>query len=379
MKLKFMPGIIFITQFLFMQNTFARELNELQSRIQLKSEIQSKSQNEKKYEYRLSIGQNKKESEDSSAQITKTQIDFKLFFPMNKNLKFDFEPGFQFNTGSQQGIYSAEKPTSKIIFSNAQLTLNAFDYGIATAGAINQEQFHNSLLVDHEALPSLAIGIQDSQKNSILLTSTQLEFISRTNIYGEFQKNPVLNSLCFRYQPIKYLKLSAGLFTIENSQNLLSGNVQQTGNNFIQVSEGVYQLTNQFSGSEFQAVITTADIHRFQFELSLEALNNQLADTRENSSYLVGAQLMFGLSDTANIKFKTNYYELEPEATIGQLINQRGSGNRIGLDQNLIYESKQLGLVLSIGTRELIPMYNQTLQTSEKELTFKVETLYVEI
>lgn len=371
-----------------MQNLFARSLSNKENSIPsndfnlsykndtAKNDLLKSQKKESKNSYRFTITQANTDAEDAKSSMTTTQLDLHFTRNIQPQLSIDFQPGFQFNTGSIQKIDSVDKPVHRLVFSNAQMTYSGFAY--LTGGAINQSQFHNSLLIDAEALPTIAIGLSDHAKNKLLVTSTQLEFINRSSINGEFQGIPNLTSLVFQYQPIKYLSLKAGIFEISHSNNLIMGQVLKTGNNYLTVSDGVYQLAHEFTGTEIQANIYTDYFNKFDFELTLEALNNQRADTRENSSFLVGTVVNFNTSLTSKISYLVQYFETEPEATMGHLIESKGLGNRVGLNQELSFLSKNMGIKMSFGYRQLIPMYNQTLQTEEKQLSFKLETLYVE-
>lgn len=337
-------------------------------------------------EWRVGLIARDKSNIESQSKFVDFKLDINSEYRLNSSLILDIQPTFRLQAGQSQSVDGADKAENKILLHQAAVHYTPFNNLKFSAGALNQEIMHTSLLMDDLAFPGARITslfkvgewITGFAVESAIPTSTSLS--TNTN---ELEATPSLNTASFRLnfgsRKTFHWKNTFSYFAYSNLPSAVAKDSNYLGNEVIQVTASDYHFAYQFQGLEARSVGIFPIAQAFDLKLGAEYLQNQKAPSDLNSAYQIGAGGDIHINKDYDLSGFFSYYSVAPEAAVSYFNAKEFETNRIGYAAEGFLSFLKDGFRLGLRYSDAEVMFNDRDQSRQKSIFVKLETFYADI
>jgi hypothetical protein len=313
-------------------------------------------------------------------------------FTLSAGLKFDksFSDFFKIRVNSEAKSTSgyiqsqeSEKPEgSQIRLKHGSADLFYKSYLGLSAGALNQQETHSSLLVDDRAFPAIKATAQNQSYESngfaagahmmgAVPTSTTL-----SNEARDKETTPSFASAGFKTSwsdPVLKAQLQINSFQYKNIPLAISTNSAQKGNSVRSISQTSYEFTYQFEGLEALLEVRFDLNKNIAFKNKFAGLKNNRADETKNQGYSneLSSEISF---DQWTLIPSYTFFRVESDAAIADYNDSEINTNRVGYKGGLALKWKQI-LKFSVNMGERTAILESLSQPRDRFMSLNVELL----
>lgn len=338
-------------------------------------------------EWRLRMKGQDEHDEQSQTKFAEIKFDLRSKYILTSYLYFDLQPTLRLASGQSQTIDGADTMENRILLTQAAVQYTPFSFLRLSAGALNQQTLHTSLLVDEMSFPAARIAgiLKGDNTESWLAVETAIPTsTSLSTNTKELEATPSLNTaaLLLKWQRSKenFWKMGVVYFIYNNlpsavaQQSLLLGNMQINN-----VSNAQYSFLNKFQGIEASTDLQIPVLKHVDLIAQAEYIHNdQVAPSNSDAiKYTAGAK--FQMTHNIDWTIKGSYFSLAPESAVAYFNAHGYETNRVGYGAETSLAFKKEGFKLSMQYKDAEVMYINPAQSREKTMYIKLETFYVDI
>ena len=315
---------------------------------------------------------------------TSTNIETKLNYQVDEDLKINFWPGANFSSGQQASRDQVNVLANTIYVKEASLESKVFSFLNLKAGALYQKEFLPGLSGQSKAFPSAGLKMNSSFLFSGFEFLIQAAVPTSTGLAtnsSELQSNSTLLSatanLNINFSDDFKSQLSYSHFSFNNLTSASALDSAYRGNSVSKQGASIYSFVYGFQGDELliKAKYSGAS---FDFNAKAGAIKNSLAPEQMNTGYFVSLEPGIRVGEKNLVRLIASQYRVESDAMVAVFSDSTfGRTNRTGTRVGVALEKNKYSWQLIYGRSDLIVANafqssdeSMVLDLSIKEITF---------
>ncbi|HEX7675707.1 MAG TPA: hypothetical protein VF412_16140 [Bdellovibrio sp.] len=337
-------------------------------------------------DWRLRLAGTDFHDDQSQSKYVDFRLDVRSKYLLTESLTLDLQPSIRMVSGQNQTIDGADKMENKILLNQAAAHYTPVEWFRLSAGALNERAIHTSLLIDELAFPAarttalIKSGIFEMgfYLETAIPTSTSLSTNTK-----DLEPTPSLNTaaLIWKFQSNKetFWKTGVSYFMYNNLPSAVAQQSLLLGNTVQNVSDAQYNFVYQFQGEEFGTEIQVPVFKYVDFVGQAQYIHNDKAPSEDATGYLALAGAKIHMTHNMDWTLKGMYFSIAPEAAVAYF-NARGfETNRVGYGAETLFSFKKEGFNVGLQYKDAEVMYENPVQSREKQFILKLETFYADI
>jgi hypothetical protein len=345
---------------------------------------------DRKYELRWNLGLKadgleegaSKEELNKSTKILQTKLGIYFDYWLNSSLFFDFQPVARFQSGRNQSLDGGAKTANSIGVYQAAVHWMPGNIFRLSAGSLNQESLHTSLISDDNSYPALRAKIRATPDNWELALVGEASVPTSNNLEtntNEVEATPTKSAaqVQVNWKPAReiFAKTRAGIFSYNNLPSEVAQASSLLGNSTIQVTEDESRFLYDYHGIEAGTDLQIPLWKSLDVLLMAEGAQNQGAPETKNKAYSFGGGVRLVLGSRHDLYFTGRRYSVESDVAPAFFSNRDNfRTNRNGYEAAAKWHLKKQKFAIGLAYSEAQPIYSNAVQSQIKAFQIKLET-----
>lgn len=334
-------------------------------------------------EWRLQLSGADAHDEQSQSKIVDIRADLKTKYLLSDSLKLDIQPSVRLQSGQVQAVNGADTPDNNITLNQAAIHFSPVSQFKASAGALNQKDLHNGLLLDPIAFPAArAEGIfKSGNLNTSLAVETAIPTSTSLNTNAkDLEPTPSLNTAAvkidWRQSKNLFWKAQTGYFIYGKLPSTVAQQSGLLGNEVNKLSEASYAFVNEYAGVEASTDFKFPVFNMLDFVGGAEYVVNQKAASDVNTAYRYSMGGELHLSKSLDLNLRGSYFYIAPEAAVSYFSTGNYGTNRTGYSTEISLSLKKEAFTIGAKYTDSEVIFTNAVQSREKMILVKLETFY---
>ncbi len=336
-------------------------------------------------EWRLALAGADRKDEDSQEKKIETRLELRSRYLLTTDLYLQLDPLLRMESGQTQSYNGADKPENKIVLREASLNYNPAPFVALSAGALQQQRLHTSLLVDRLAFPGARVALGPQRNDLHLFAFAESAIPTSTSLSTntkELEATPSLDTAGVLAQVRSAtfdFKFGGNYFQFRNLPSAVAMDSRLLGNDVYQISDAAYTFKYDFAGWEGLTSFGFWVVPQVQLSFQIEYLLNTQAPADLNSGYSLATTVKFDPNSSTGYELTGSYYQVEPEAAVSYFNAGRYQTNRVGYQTEAFVNFKKHDFRLGLRYGESEVIYTNITQSREKMMALLLETFYADL
>lgn len=321
--------------------------------------------------------------DDLSNNRSQAGLIFRLGFDYQLTSIFSLEldPRFRFTNGYIQSATPSNGRENLVELQNAAAVLSDRNYFSLSAGILDLENDHSSLLVEN-SFPALRTWLSTGDDSLVSLKLSALTAVpssaSQTNNSSDLEKTPQFTSagLGLKANSSSFTGLlQASYFQYRDLPLSISNDSVLIGNTgFTSTNTSQSEFQYEFEGLEARLEMTWQMSRSFKYTLKTAGLKNNKAPEKKNQAYLIDNIAEVQVSRNYALIPRFQFFRSESDATVANYNDSGITTNRIGYRGSLALQYQRLFKV-GLGGGERAVLIESPSQDRERFIHLTLETL----
>lgn len=316
---------------------------------------------------------------DVLSESARTQLEgsFILHRRFDRQLDLRFAPAFRFVTGRDQDVFSDRLPKDKIYAEEAKISWTPSAHLAIEAGALDQSQLENSLLVYSRPFPALRLRLGENDVAAEPLGFTAQfaipsSYTLDTQVTAE-ESLPTLQtySLTYHESPIR---LGGTYYRFDNLPQVVAVTSKRLGNSVDLFSSATGRFHYAFQGL---AALAQADAHlaAWTFEWQGRGIRNLEAPSNLGTGFTSTIKVTRPVSSQQTLGLSLSYYRVEPDTAPALYTDPIFANNRVGAGAEIFTDHRPWGLRFKLSYFQDTPYYQNNLMGKREMALVSVGSL----